>query len=64
MVEGIQGFQTWLGNWRNANQSGSGHQGLMSKLTIDGNLYDIKDPAVDQLAIELDQRLNALKAQS
>ena len=61
MVEGIQGFQTWLGNWRNANQGGSGHQGLMSKLTIDGNLYDIKDPAVDQLAIELDQRLNAIE---
>lgn len=37
----------------------SGHQGLLSKLQIDGSLYDIKDPAVEQLAAAVEARLSA-----
>lgn len=39
----------------------SGHQGLLSKLSIDGSVYDIKDPAVEQLASEIQTRLNNLE---
>jgi hypothetical protein len=35
----------------------TGHQGLMSKLNIDGQLYDIKDPAVEALAEAIETRL-------
>ena len=37
----------------------TGHQGLLSKLSIDGNLYDIKDPAVEALAAAVETRLAA-----
>ena len=43
-----------LSTWRTANQ---GHQGLLSKISIDGNLYDIKDPALEALATEIETRL-------
>lgn len=36
----------------------SGHQGLLSKLQIDSKLYDIKDPAVEALAAEIESRLS------
>lgn len=37
----------------------SGHQGLLSKLSIDGKTYDIKDPAVEALAAAVETRLAA-----
>ena len=46
--------------WRTANQKGAG--GLMSKLTIDNKLYDVKDPALDKLAEEVETRLSALES--
>ena len=48
-----------LSVWRNEHQSTG--SGLMSKLTIDGKLYHIKDPAVEQLAIALDTRLSTIE---
>ena len=45
--------------WRTANQKGAG--GLMSKLTIDNKLYDVKDPAVDKLAEEVETRISAVE---
>lgn len=42
----------------------TGHQGLLSKLSIDGNLYDIKDPAVEQLADAVESRLSTLEGKS
>lgn len=44
-----------LSSWRNTNQ---GHQGLLSKLSIDGKIYDIKDPALEALATEIESRLS------
>ena len=50
-----------LSAWRTANQSGTGHQGLMSQLTIDGALYDIQDPALEAMMTALDTRLSAIE---
>jgi len=50
-----------LSTWRTANQSGTGHQGLMSKLTIDGSLYDIQDPALEAMMTALDTRLSSIE---
>lgn len=37
----------------------TGHKGLLSKLQIGTDLYDIKDPAVEQLAAAVEARLTA-----
>ena len=42
----------------------TGHQGLLSKLSIDGNLYDIKDPAVEALAAAIDTELTEIKGKT
>lgn len=47
--------------WRTSNQGGTGHSGLMTQLTIDGVLYDIKDPAVDYLAGQIESRLSTVE---
>ena len=54
-------LNTKITAWRSENQGGNGHSGLLSKLTIDGSLYDIKDPAVDYLAQEVETRLSAIE---
>ena len=43
--------------WRTANQTGY----ITSQLTIDGALYNLKDPAVAYIAQELDTRLSTLE---
>lgn len=52
-----------ISEWRGTNQptGANAASGLMSKLTIDGSLYHIKDPAVEQLAAELDTRLTEIE---
>ena len=50
--------------WRAANQTGEGHNGIMSKLTINGALYDIKDPAVEELASAIEARLATVEGKS
>jgi len=52
---------TDLSTWRTANQGGSGHNGLLSKIAIGDKLYDIKDPAVEWLAGQIETRLNDLE---
>lgn len=47
--------------WRNTNQK---NDGIMSKLTINGSLYDIKDPAVEALASEIETRLASVEGRS
>ena len=46
-----------LTSWRTANQTGH----ITSKLTIDGDLYDIKDPALAYIAQQVDTRLSSLE---
>lgn len=46
-----------LTQWRTANQTGH----ITSKLTIDGDLYDIKDPALAYIAQQVDTRLSSLE---
>ena len=48
-----------LSSWRRANQVGAG--GLMEKLTIDGALYDVKDPALEAMMSEIDSRLSTIE---
>ena len=48
-----------LSAWRHDNQTGAG--GLMEKLTIDGTLYDVKDPGLDYLAEQIESRIAALE---
>ena len=50
--------------WREGNQSGTGHSGLLSKLQIGSSLYDIKDPAVEALAAAVESRLSTLEGKS
>ena len=45
-------------------EQGSGHQGLLSKLSIDGKIYDIKDPAVEALAAAVETRLAAQESKT
>ena len=52
-------FNEQLSAWRTANQTGQG--GLMEKLTIDGTLYDVKDPGLDYLAEQTESRIHALE---
>lgn len=42
----------------------TGHAGLLSKLQIGDSLYDIKDPAVEQLATLVEARLSTLEGKS
>lgn len=51
-----------LSTWRTNNQSGTGHSGCMSQLTIDGSLYDIQDPALDAIVTEIESRIAAIEA--
>lgn len=54
-----------LSTWRNTNQPQNDNQrGLLSLLTIDGKLYDIKDPAVEYLAQQVESRLSTLDAKT
>jgi hypothetical protein len=46
-----------LTSWRTVNQTGH----ITSKLTIDGDLYDIKDPALAYIAQQVDTRLSSLE---
>lgn len=48
-----------LSTWRSAHQVGQG--GLMEKLTIDGTLYDVKDPGVEALAEAIESRLSTIE---
>ena len=52
---------TQITEWRNAQVAAHGAQGLLSRLSIDGKLYDIKDPAVETLAAYVDERLSTLE---
>ena len=54
-------LSTKLTTWRNTNQSGNG---LLSKLSIDQQLYNIKDPAVEALAAEVETRLAAVETKT
>lgn len=56
-----ESIATKLSTWRGSNQGGTGHNGLLSKISIDGSLYDIKDPAVEQLATWVDSELTTLE---
>lgn len=47
--------------WRTENQSENEHNGRMSKLTIDGSLYDIQDPALDIIITEIENRLSNIE---
>lgn len=42
----------------------TGHQGLLAKLSIDGKIYDIKDPAVEELAAAIDTELAEIKGKT
>jgi len=50
--------------WREGNQAGTGHSGLLSKLQIGTSLYDIKDPAVEALAAAVESRLAAVEGKT
>lgn len=52
-------FNDKLTAWRASNQTGS----ILSKLTIDNTLYNIKDPALSYLATELDTKITYLETQ-
>jgi len=52
-------FNDKLTAWRTSNQTGS----ILSKLTIDNTLYNIKDPALSYLATELDTKITYLETQ-
>lgn len=53
-----------VSTWRASHQgTGVSHAGLLSKLSINSALYDIKDPAVDALASAIDTELNSIKVQ-
>jgi len=51
-------LNTDLTNWRSTTQN---HGGLAKQLNINGTLYDIQDPAVDQLATLVDTVINNLQ---
>lgn len=57
-------LSTVVQNWRTTNQSGTGHNGLLSKLKIGDNLYDIKDPAVEVLASAIETRLSEVEGKT
>lgn len=57
-------LSTVVQNWRTTNQSGTGHNGLLSKLKIGDNLYDIKDPAVEALAEAIETRLSTVEGKT
>lgn len=48
-------------SWRTATDGQNGQGSLLSKLSIGGNLYNIKDPAVEQLAGLIETRLGTLE---
>ena len=48
-------------SWRTATDGQNGQGSLLSKLSIGGNLYNIKDPAVEQLAGLIEKRLGTLE---
>ena len=48
-------------SWRTAADGQNGQGSLLSKLSIGGNLYNIKDPAVEQLAGLIETRLGTLE---
>lgn len=50
-----------VGTYRNGNQNNGG---LLSKLQIGTNLYDIKDPAVEALADAIETRLSAVEGKT
>ena len=54
-------LSTTLSTWRTANQHNAG---LLSKLQIGSSLYDIKDPAVEALATEIESRLQAVEGKT
>lgn len=57
--------QTSIQQWRSNTESGqqaSPIEGLLSKLSIDGKLYSIKDPAVEQLAGLVDSQIASIDA--
>ena len=47
-----------INSWRTDNQTGNG---LLSKLNIDNKLYHIKDPALDKLATDIEERLSSIE---
>ena len=51
-------LHTDLTTWRGTNQNNGG---LAKQLNINGTLYDIQDPAVDQLATLLDTVIDNLE---
>ena len=55
LSEGLSSFRT---------TQATGHAGLLSKLQIGSSLYDIKDPAVEQLATLVEGRLSELEGKS
>ena len=55
LSEGLSSYRTTQAN---------GHAGLLSKLQIGTSLYDIKDPAVEQLATLVESRLSELEGKS
>lgn len=48
-------------SWRTATDGQNGQGSLLSKLSIGGNLYNIKDPGVEQLAGLIETRLGTLE---
>lgn len=54
-------IQSWRTSADGQNSAGNGHNGLLSKLSIAGSLYDIKDPAVEALAGLIETRLGTLE---
>ena len=55
LSEGLSSYRT---------TQATGHAGLLSKLQIGTTLYDIKDPAVEQLATLVESRLSELEGKS
>lgn len=47
-----------INTWRTTNQN---NDGLLSKLNIDNKLYHIKDPALDKLATDIEERLSSIE---
>lgn len=55
-------LQETISNYRTTQASG--HKGLLAKLQIGSDLYDIKDPAVEQLAAAIDTELAEIKGKT
>ena len=58
-----ENLKTLIQNWR-GNTAGGNQLQLLSKLRIGDALYNIKDPAVEELAAQVETRLGAIESKT